>query len=64
MRGTMRLSGRVGRADAREVALRSDLRAALVKLNPQFPLAAIKEAIEKLTRHDFSRSLATGPRRI
>jgi type I restriction enzyme R subunit len=33
------------------------LRAALVRLNPQLPPAAIAEAVQRMTRHDFSRSL-------
>ncbi len=37
--------------------LTRDLRAALVRLNPQLPPAAIDEALGKLRRHDFSRSL-------
>src|SRR5882757_6334602 len=49
--------GTLGRADTREVVLTRDLRRALVRLNPQLPPAAIEEAVEKLTRHDFSRSL-------
>src|SRR5438874_13494570 len=49
--------GTLGRADPREVVLTRDLRAALVRLNPQLPTAAVEEAVGKLTRHDFSRSL-------
>ena len=47
----------LGRADTREVVLTRELRAALVRLNPQLPPAAIAEAVQKMTRHDFSRSL-------
>ncbi len=50
-------NGTLGRTDAREVVLTRDLRAALVKLNPGLPPSAIDEAIQKLTRHDFTRSL-------
>ncbi|HEX7570804.1 MAG TPA: type I restriction endonuclease, partial [Verrucomicrobiae bacterium] len=50
-------NGTLGRADTREVVLTRDLRAALVRLNPQLPSAAITEAVQKMTRHDFSRSL-------
>src|SRR5436190_17036248 len=50
-------NGTLGRADTREVVLTRDLRAALEGLNPQLPPAAIAEAVQKLTRHDFSRSL-------
>jgi type I restriction enzyme R subunit len=49
--------GTLGRADTREVVLARDLRAALVRLNPQLPPAAITEAVQKMTRHDFTRSL-------
>ncbi len=37
--------GTLGRADTREVVLTRDLRAALVRLNPQLPPAAIDEAV-------------------
>ncbi len=47
----------LGRTDTREVVLTRELRAALVRLNPQLPPAAIAEAVQKMTRHDFSRSL-------
>ena len=47
----------LGRADTREVVLTRDLRAALVRLNPLLPPAAITEAVQKMTRHDFTRSL-------
>src|SRR6266436_3889891 len=47
----------LGRADTREVVLTRDLRAALTRLNPELPPAAIAEAVQKMTRHDFSRSL-------
>src|ERR1039458_9269866 len=49
--------GTLGRADTRDVVLTRDLRATLVRLNPQLPSAAVEEAVGKLTRHDFSRSL-------
>jgi type I restriction enzyme, R subunit len=49
--------GTLGRADTKEVVVRRDLRAALVRLNPQLPAAAIDDALAKLTRHDLSRSL-------
>ena len=50
-------AGTLGRADTREVVLTRDLLAALGRLNPQLPPAALDEAVGKLTRHDFSRSL-------
>jgi len=49
--------GTLGRTDTREVVLTRDLRAALVRLNPQLPPAAVTEAVQKMTRHDFSRTL-------
>ena len=49
--------GTLGRISERDVVLVRDLRAALVKLNPHLPPAAVTEAIGKLTHHDFSRSL-------
>ena len=49
--------GTLGRADTREVVLKRDLRAALVRLNPDLPDKAIDEAMDTLTRHNFSRSL-------
>ena len=50
--------GTLGRTDTREVVLVRDLRAALVKLNPELPSAAIDDAVGALTRHDHTRSLA------
>ena len=50
-------TGTLGRASEREVVLVRDLRAALEKLNPALPEAAINEAVAKLTHHDYSRSL-------
>ena len=46
----------LGRSSERDVVLVRDMRAALAKLNPQLPPAAVEEAITKLTHHDFSRS--------
>lgn len=54
---TFGASGTLGRSSERETVLVRDLRAALIKLNPQLPDQAIEEAIIKLTHHDFSRSL-------
>jgi type I restriction enzyme R subunit len=48
----------LGRADAREVVLKRDLRAAVTRLNKQLPVKAIEEAVTKLTHHDFSRALS------
>jgi type I restriction enzyme R subunit len=50
-------AGTLGRADTRYVVLTRDLRAALTRMNPLLPPAAVEEAIGKLTRNDFSRSL-------
>lgn len=47
----------LGRSSERDAVLVRDLRAALVRLNPLLPAAAIEEAITKLTHQDFSRSL-------
>jgi len=49
--------GTLGRASEREVVLVRDLRAALARLNPGLPESAWEQAIEKLTRVDFARSL-------
>ena len=50
-------TGTLGRADTKEAVLTRDLRAALIRLNPDLPAAAIDEAFRRLTVHDFSRSL-------
>jgi type I restriction enzyme R subunit len=50
-------AGTLGRASEREAVLLRDLRAALERLNPDFPQSAHEKAIEKLTRVDLSRSL-------
>jgi type I restriction enzyme R subunit len=49
--------GTLGRTDTRDVVLKRELRAAVARLNPELPEKAIAEAVDKLTRHDFSRSL-------
>lgn len=49
--------GTLGRASEREVVLVRDLRAALARLNPGLPESALDQAVEKLTRVDFARSL-------
>ena len=48
--------GTLGRLDQREVVLCRDLRRAITGFNPALPEKAVDEAIEKLTRQDFSRS--------
>jgi type I restriction enzyme R subunit len=50
-------TGMLGRAADRDVVLVRDLRAALERLNPNIPGAAREQAVEKLTRIDFARSL-------
>ncbi len=50
-------NGMLGRKNTTEVVLIRDLRAAIVRLNPELPEPAVNEAIETLTRQDFSRSL-------
>ena len=50
-------TGTLGRENTREVVLSRDLRAAVTRLNPQLPDSAINEAVQKMTRHDFTRSL-------
>ena len=50
-------NGTLGRADTREVVLKTHLHAALKKFNATLPEKAVNEAVEKLTHYDFSRSL-------
>ncbi len=49
--------GTLGRDSEREVVLVRDLRSALARLNPELPESAREQAVEKLTRIDFARSL-------
>ena len=49
--------GTLGRTSERDVVLVRDLRAALERLNPDLPESAREQAIEKITRIDFARSL-------
>lgn len=49
--------GTLGRSDTKEVVLVRDLRAALVRLNPELPGKAIDDAVRKLTEYDVSRSM-------
>ena len=48
--------GTLGRDNKKEVVLTRDLRKAITRFNPELPEKAVNEAIEKLTRRDFSRS--------
>ncbi|WP_291606107.1 type I restriction endonuclease [Bradyrhizobium sp.] len=50
-------NGTLGRISERDVVLVRDLRAALERMNPDIPTPAREQAIEKLTRADFARSL-------
>lgn len=50
-------NGTLGRANEREAVLVRDLRVAVDQLNPDLPQSARQQAVEKLTRVDFSRSL-------
>jgi len=50
-------SGTLGRASERDIVLVRDLRAAIEKLNPDLPVPAREQALEKMTRTDFARSL-------
>jgi type I restriction enzyme R subunit len=54
---TFGLNGTLGRSSERDVVLVRDLRAALVRLNPELPETAREQALEKITRVDFARSL-------
>ena len=54
---TFGLQGTLGRTSERDVVLVRDLRAALARLNPDLPESAREQAIEKITRIDFARSL-------
>jgi type I restriction enzyme, R subunit len=47
----------LGRESERDVVLVRDLRAALASLNKDIPVEAREQAVEKLTRIDFARSL-------
>src|SRR5579884_2608926 len=49
--------GTLGRNDTREVVLKRDLRAAITRLNSSLPEKAIEDAVTKLTRYEFTRSL-------
>src|SRR5437899_11951371 len=49
--------GTLGRASERDVVLVRDLRIAIARLNPELPQSARDQAVEKLSRIDFARSL-------
>ncbi len=50
-------AGTLGRGSERDVVLVRDLRAAVQRLNSDLPESAREQAVEKLTRVDFGRSL-------
>ena len=54
---TFGANGTLGRATERDVVLVRDLRAAIARLNPELPESAREQAVEKITRVDFARSL-------
>lgn len=54
---TFGADGTLGRLDQKEVVLKRDLHQAIERLNPELPEKGVAEAIEKLTRQDFSRSV-------
>ena len=49
--------GTLGRADTKQAVLIRDLHAALTRLNPELPDAAIEDAVRALTVYDISRSM-------
>jgi type I restriction enzyme R subunit len=49
--------GTLGRTDPRDVVLTRDLRAAIARINPLLPDSAVTDAMKKMTRHDFTRTL-------
>lgn len=54
---TFGVGGTLGRTSERDVVLLRDLRAALARLNPELPESAREQAVEKISRIDFARSL-------
>ena len=50
-------NGTLGRTDTKQAVLILDLRAALKRLNPELPDAAIEDAVRALTVYDVSRSM-------
>jgi type I restriction enzyme, R subunit len=50
-------TGLLGRESPRDVVLVRDLREAVARLNPAIPESAREQAVDKVTRIDFSRSL-------
>lgn len=59
---TFGAQGTLGRLSERDVVLVPDLRAAIARLNPDLPVSAQEQPIEKITRINHPRQLsATGP---
>ena len=54
---TIGFDGTFGRDDTKQAVLPRDLRAALARLNPDLPTAAIEDAMRGLTVYDISRSM-------
>jgi type I restriction enzyme R subunit len=50
-------TGTLGRSSERDIALVRDLRAAVARLNPELPTAVQEQAIERITRMEFARSM-------
>ncbi len=61
---TFGANGTLGRASTRDIALTSRLRAALTKLNPGAPAAAIDLAIDELTRDRVAMGPAAANREV
>jgi type I restriction enzyme, R subunit len=49
--------GTLGRDTERDTVLVRDLAEAICRLNPDLPAAAVDDAIQKLTHHDYARSM-------
>ena len=56
-RETFGPDGSLGRTDTKDAVLPRDLRAALVRLNPDLPESGIEDAMQALTVYDVSRSM-------
>ena len=50
-------AGTLGRDSERDMVLVRDLRDAIRRLNPSLPAPVVDEAIQKMTRHDYARSM-------
>ena len=54
---TFGAAGTLGRDSERDMVLVRDLRDAIRRLNPSLPAPVVDEAIQKMTRHDYARSM-------